>query len=232
MTRFLTIQNSYTDIQLALFEGTKIVDSTSANKIAASRMLIPLAASLLSKNQIPLSQLKFIAANMGPGPFTTLRAVLASVNGLAFATGLPLIGVDALDAMASESLNKLKLSDPVRSEALRDHPERTPFIALLNAFSQDVYFAISHNNQTHRGCQKIQTLISELAITIPTGPLQFVGNGTSLHKDLIIQTFGARALISDPILEAPSIETVGLMALDKWQRQEDLVGQLMPIYLK
>ena len=217
MTSFLTIQNTYHDIQLALFQGSKIVATTSANKIAASRMLIPLAASLLSKNNTPLSELKFIAANIGPGPYTTLRTVLASANGLSFATHVPLIGIDALEAMIQENNPAAPM----------------PLVVLLNAFNQDVYFAIQlAPGEIQKGCMNIKALLSHLAQTIPEDEIKFVGNGTTLHKDLILETFGSPAVITDPIPEAPSIETIGLMALAKWDRQEGLMEQLMPVYLK
>lgn len=217
MTSFLTIQNTYQDIQLALFQGPQIVATTNANKIAASRMLIPLAASLLSKNNIQLSELKFIAANVGPGPYTTLRTVLASANGLSFATHVPLIGIDALDAMIQEN-------NPTAN---------IPLVVLLNAFNQDVYFATqSESGEIQKGCMNIKGLLAHLAQTYPKNLIQFVGNGTALHKDLILETFGSYAVITDPIPEAPSIEVVGLMALAQWDRQEGLASQLMPVYLK
>lgn len=215
MTKFITIQNSYHDVQLALFQDSKILDSLRASKIEASKMLIPLTSQLVQKNSLVLSDLKFIAANRGPGPFTTLRTVLASVNGLAFATKTPLIGIDSLSSFA---------------KAIEDRD--AILVVLLNAFNQDVYFLVQNKLETHRGCQKIQTFITELVTTIPNGPIKFVGNGALMHKDLIVSIFGERALFDDPIPEGPSIETIGLMALAKWHRQEDLVGQLMPVYLK
>ncbi len=221
MINFLTVQNTYHDIQITLCHGYKIIDRANANKIEASKSLTPLIARMLEKNQEDLSSLKFIAANIGPGPFTTLRTVLASVNGLAFATDVPLIGVDSLDALVHEFKS-------VRPEVLRD----IPLVALLNAFNQDVYFAISDENQTQRGCMKAQTLIIELVERFPHDPIQFVGNGTALHKDLIMQTFGARAIIHEPIVEVPAIETIAHMALEKWEKKEGLVEQLLPIYLK
>lgn len=217
MTSFLTIQNTYHDIQLALFQGPQIVATANANKIAASRMLIPLASSILSKNNTPLSELKFIAANLGPGPYTTLRTVLTSVNGLNFATHVRLIGIDALDAMLQENSPAAKM----------------PMVVLLNAFNQDVYFATqSAPGEIQKGCMNIKALLAHLAHISPENPIQFVGNGTALHKDLIVDTFGSRTVITDPITEAPSIETIGLMALAKWDRQEGLASQLMPVYLK
>lgn len=217
MTSFLTLQNTYHDIQLALFREQRIVATASASKIDASRMLIPLTSSMLAENDIQISELKFIAANIGPGPFTTLRTVLASANGLSFATQAPLIGIDALDAMLQEHLSATN----------------TALVVLLNAFNRDVYFATrSGSGKIQKGCMNIDAFLAELAQSNSTSSLQFVGNGTTLHKDLILKTFGSHAIISNPIPEAPSIETIGLIALAQWERQENLVSQLMPVYLK
>lgn len=217
MTSFLTIQNTYHEIQLALFQDTKIIDKVEANKIAASKMLIPLAASLLSKNNLPISQLKFIAASIGPGPFTTLRTVLSSVNGLSFATHVPLIGIDALDAMIQEGKN----------------PNTTAQVVLLNAFNQDVYFAIETTpHDIQKGCMNIAAFLTHLEKTVRQGSLLFRGNGVALHQTLIAQSFGSRAQFPDPIPETASIETVGLMALEHWNQQAGLTQQLLPIYLK
>ncbi len=43
--------------------------------------------------------LAFIAAHQGPAPFTTLRVCLTTVNGFAFATGMPLIGINGLQEL-------------------------------------------------------------------------------------------------------------------------------------
>lgn len=216
MTKFLTVQNSYHDVQISLSHGPAIIDQARASKIDASKSLTPMIGELLEKNQEHLSSLKFIAANYGPGPFTTLRTVLATVNGLGFATDLPLIGVDALDAMIFEHQ---------KSTAI-------PFAVLLNAFNQDVYFAIADADRRQRGCKNGQLLITELAEQFAHGPINFTGNGTELHKEFIHATFGPRAIMHEPIAESPSIETIALLALKKWERQDGLETQLLPLYMK
>lgn len=216
MINFLTIQNTYHEVQICLSQNNQILDQTKASKIEASKMLAPLIGALLEKNDKNFSALKFIAANYGPGPFTTLRTVLATVNGLSFAAHLPLIGINALDAL------------------LYEHPQvdGIPVVVLLNAFNQDVYFAIKDGDKVQQGCKKAQLLITELAEQFEKTPLRFVGNGTELHKEFILNTFGPQALIHEPIAESPSIKTIAQMALEKWEREEGISDQLLPVYLK
>lgn len=48
-----------------------------------------------------LDDVSVLAVGLGPGAFTGLRVGLATVQGLAFARNLPVVGVSALDAIAS-----------------------------------------------------------------------------------------------------------------------------------
>src|SRR5471030_2525471 len=98
MKHYLSIQNTYTHVEMALFQDGQLINWVSEDKLRASKHFILLIAGLLQEHQIKFSDLSFVAVNQGPGPFTTLRVVIASVNGLSYATKIPLVGIDALDA--------------------------------------------------------------------------------------------------------------------------------------
>jgi tRNA threonylcarbamoyladenosine biosynthesis protein TsaB len=52
-----------------------------------------------------LDDVTLLAACLGPGAFTGLRVGIATIQGIAFAGGLPTVGVSALDALAFAALN-------------------------------------------------------------------------------------------------------------------------------
>ena len=126
MTRFLAIQNTYEMIEMALFNEDSIVESITIDKKEATKTIVTVLNALLERNNCPLNSLDFFAVNQGPGPFTTLRVVIATMNGLAFATNIPLVGVDGLDVLCAEEQDA---SFPIT-------------VALLNAFNSDVYYAL------------------------------------------------------------------------------------------
>src|SRR5215213_4015781 len=57
--------------------------------------------ALLGVAQLGLDVIDVFAVATGPGSFTGLRVGIATMQGLAFAAGKPLIGVSALDALAA-----------------------------------------------------------------------------------------------------------------------------------
>lgn len=217
-TYFLAIQNDYTTIQLALFDANRLCLFTEEDKRRASKCIIPLCSNLLREQSLSLSDLSFIAVNQGPGPFTTLRTVIASMNGISFATGLPLIGVDSLKAFAQEQYNSA-------------YPYT---VILLNAFTRDVYYALDvKGKELETGCKPITILLEVLRHSIPPEQaICFIGGGVELHRGLILEEFKERAVIPEPNPEGCSIAQIASTALECWNKKENISQQLFPLYLK
>ncbi len=187
----------------------------SIDKKEASKLLIIKLANLLDQQQIKITDLPFIAVNQGPAPFTTLRVVIASMNGLSFASNIPLIGVDAFDAMQAE---------------WHDIAYPTTII-LFNAFAQEVYFAIEQKQKPiAKGYQPIDSLLEQCAQL--SGTIRFIGNGTHLYHEKIRSRLGDRAYIPEPVPGYCSIEKIALLGYQQWQEGNRGSDQLLPLYLK
>ena len=70
---------------------------------AHSERVLPMLGRLLAAAGISIAQLDGVAFGAGPGSFTGLRIACGVAQGLAFARGLPVVGIPTLEAMAEES---------------------------------------------------------------------------------------------------------------------------------
>lgn len=216
-TCYLIIHHNYTHVHLGLYKEQECITTVSLHKHQASSLLIDTIKQILETHLIKLTDLAFIAVNQGPGPFTTLRTVIATINGLNFALGIPLIGIDSIQALVNEYHNKIQHT-----------------VALLNAFNQDVYFArhTHHDNRIEVGCQNITVLLQQIAQEEKddTEPHLFIGNGAQLHRELILKM--VQHSLVDVAIDHCSLQKIAQEALEKWHRKEYTLAQLQPLYIK
>ena len=66
-----------------------------------SEFILPSIQLLLDKTHTTLSSVSGIAVTIGPGSFTGLRIGLATVKGLAYEWGIPVVGISTLAAHAA-----------------------------------------------------------------------------------------------------------------------------------
>ncbi len=213
---YLTLHSDYNSVFCGLFKGTACVAVVQEHKLTASKNLMLRLTALLKGQGVSWGDLDFIGVNQGPSPFTTLRVVITTINGLLFAKNIPLIGVDGLRAFLTE----YKASE---SEIV---------VALLNAFNNDIYFGIRlADGSTETGWDFYATFLNEFHLKHSKASITFVGNGVSLHREAIVNLFPT-AVIPDPLPESVSLSTVAACALEQWHNGEQVSSPLLPLYLK
>lgn len=80
--------------------GVVLAESACRVRATHSEQLLPLVREVLARAELPLDAMDRLAVGVGPGSFTGVRIGVATAKGLAVATGLPLVGVSSLDALA------------------------------------------------------------------------------------------------------------------------------------
>ena len=213
---YLTLHSDYNSVFCGLFKGAACLAVAQEHKLTASKNLMLRLTTLLKEQEVSWVDLDFIGVNQGPSPFTTLRVVITTVNGLLFAKKIPLIGVDGLRAFLTE----YKTSE---SEMV---------VALLNAFNNDIYFGIKYpDGTTETGWGFYATFLNEFQVKYPTASITFTGNGVAIHREAIMNLF-PKAVITHPLPEYVGLGTVAACALEQWHNGEQTSSPLLPLYLK
>lgn len=211
---YLALTNTYETIDIALYRADHLITRLSLPKKQASKLLAQTIKDTLGVALLTLQDLSYIVVNQGPGPFTTLRVVIATVNGISFASKVPLLGIDGLDALLHEA-----------------RILQRPVIALLNAFNHDVYFAIQDHKELIKGYRNITALLNEVLMRYPKASLSFIGNGAHINKEIIQTILGNHAQFPDAP-EHCSVATIGELSLTQRKDKSAFVAQIKPLYLK
>lgn len=96
----LAVETSSETGSVALLTGDILVERTSPPATSHSAWVLPAVRALLAEAGLPLSRLDAIAFGNGPGAFTGLRLACGVAQGLALGSGLPVLPVDSLAALA------------------------------------------------------------------------------------------------------------------------------------
>ena len=182
-----------------------------------SERLLPTIDRMLSDARIDLMALSGLAVSIGPGSFTGLRIGLSTVKGLAYATGLPVVGVPTLEALASTVSFASAHICPV-----------------LDARKQEVYAALF---RCERGelvrVMEDSALAPEALCKAIRQPTIFLGDGLAAYGDLF------QRLLGDLLLVPPSpgrgarpawVAELGRRRLLRGER--DPIDTLVPAYLR
>ena len=214
---FLAMLGSYNSVECALFRGKNLLYKKTTTKAKASQELVSMIDELLSSEALVLSDLKFIAVNRGPGPFTTLRTVITTANGVAFSSGIPMVGINGIDALVDEAKN----------EAYDIN------VAILNAFNNDTYYTIDEQNSDRvYGCEKISEFVERLNNYISDGKtINLFGNGITTFEEELKGQLSEKTNMDQNCM-APSIEQIGLAGLKSWLADGKTTDQIVPIYMK
>jgi len=180
-------------------------------------------ATLLERESIALQEIDVFAVATGPGSFTGLRVGIATMQGLAMATGRPLIGVSAFDALAMLGGVTTQAGRGVTpGQAGRGHPTahacaagtpppdphdvgRVPrsgpagirIATWIDAWRGEVFAAV------YEGSREVDASTVErpedLLARLKGQATVFTGGGAALHRELIRATLGDAARFTAPV---------------------------------
>jgi tRNA threonylcarbamoyladenosine biosynthesis protein TsaB len=108
--KILAIETSQTGCSVALYSEGKSFSRSHEVQRQQSEVVLGFVASLLNEASLTLSDLTAIAFTCGPGAFTGVRIGASVVQGLSFASGVPVIPVSTLAGFAQAGFHSAKIN--------------------------------------------------------------------------------------------------------------------------
>lgn len=100
--RFAAIETSTEWCSLALWVDGELAGVEQRAGHRHAELALPMLERLLVQARLKMPDLQAVAFGAGPGAFTGLRIACGLAQGLAYARGLPVIGIPTLEALAEE----------------------------------------------------------------------------------------------------------------------------------
>jgi tRNA threonylcarbamoyladenosine biosynthesis protein TsaB len=179
--------------------------------VLAARPLLRSIDRLLAWTEATVADLAGIVVNVGPGTFTGLRVGLATAQGLAMASGKPLIGCSVFDALVALV------------------PEWHGAICpVLEARKGEVYAALYHQ-ANHQLQQRMPGMVvpPERVCTLITERTLFLGSGVKAYGALFTATLGAWAVCVHSGIEDSGV-AVSLARVGEARLEQGGSGELLP----
>ena len=215
----LAVDTSTPAGSIAISRGDTLVGEIFLDLKAANhtdRLLLSVS-QLLSDCALSVGDIDAFGVVVGPGSFTGLRVGLATVKGLAMATGKPVVGITSLYALAAS----LPFS-------------RYPVCVMVDARKKEVYselFSCEKGRPESFGQAVVadpEKVLSHLESTT-----LFVGNGTVLYRSLIVKHLGDKAHFAPWTLNAPRASMAANQLLDAFRQGEVIpLESLAPLYIR
>lgn len=217
--KILAVDTATEACSAALLVGDKLFSRWEEAPRDHTRKILPMVQAVLEDAGISLSDLDAIAFGRGPGSFTGVRIGISVAQGLAFGTGVPLIGISTLAAMA-QGAYRLDGAQQV--------------LTAIDARMNEVYFG---RYELIDGRMQLvgDEVVSEPAALIDVrgklaGPVTCVGTGFETYGETLS---GLADELAVSQVRFPAAEDMLPLARAAWLAGEAVpVEQATPVYLR
>lgn len=213
------IETSTPQTSVAIGTENEIVARVSVAGRARQESVTPLLHELLHRSGLTLSQVGGVAVGVGPGLFTGLRVGVETAKTLAQVTGMPIVGITSLDALAY---------------SVRHTPRR--IAAVIDARRGEVYSALYRavpgGVMRERGYQVHAP--DRLAAELQAMPdeVMAVGNGAMLYRH-VLEEIGSRIEFASSMAAHPDAAALVELAVPRFLREvHDRPFDVVPLYLR
>ncbi|HBT97068.1 MAG TPA: tRNA (adenosine(37)-N6)-threonylcarbamoyltransferase complex dimerization subunit type 1 TsaB [Desulfobulbaceae bacterium] len=218
----LAIDTSTPVASVAITSGTLAAGTVRAvfswrGAVSHSSRLLTVVETMMAEARIGFSDLAGFAIGLGPGSFTGLRIAMATVKGLAVATGLPLYGASSLHCLAAGIAGDGQV------------------LAIADARKKEVYagrYRIAIGKTPER-LGNIVAIDPERIGALLDAPCLFVGDAVPIYDELWRRQLGERYQAAPACCHFPSAAALGLLAGEQHNQSTALpLAAVAPLYVR
>jgi len=210
-----------------LNDGQLVGETMLSVRAVHSERLMPAVEWLLSAAGVKPGQLDGVCVGVGPGSFTGVRIAVSAAKAMAFALGVPLVGVSTLDALAAGR----SVGPDIEVWSLIDARHGRCYSAR--------YLVRGAVPEPERLSDMEIRTVDQLSVggghddAADAGPTLFVGDGAVAYRREIVERFGSRACVAEQpwaLLRPMQVGLVGAALLARGVSHSPY--ELVPQYLK
>lgn len=217
MLKILAIDTSSDTCSAAVLNGEKIFTRFVAAKLQHNKLILPMLHELLIEANLLIQQLDVIAFGCGPGSFTGVRIAASIVQGLAYATNLPVVKISTLRALAQGAFVEFG---------------KTHCLVAQDARMQEIYWGQYQLDPTAimQPVVPDQLLAPQKVQLLSSNGYTGVGNGWKIYDDIL--TKSCKIEVIDTVIY-PQAKYIGQLAgVDFTKGLTVSAQEALPVYLR
>jgi len=227
--RVLALDTTTRAGSLALVDNCRILEERSGDPSRTHAERLPgEILALVERQGLALSDVDVFAVAAGPGSFTGLRIGIATIQGLAFATGRPVVAVSALGVLAQ--IASAELPQGALVAAWMDAHRRDVYAALYRVGAAPVFEPERLREIDRPTVGDPGRMLARWAEHAGETTTWFVGDGALLYAE----TIRAAGASQEHILPTPLLAgAIGRIAVAIARRGDALTpGAVRPLYVR
>jgi tRNA threonylcarbamoyladenosine biosynthesis protein TsaB len=179
-----------------------------------SEVVLAMVDELLARHGLDAMRLDGVAYGEGPGSFTGLRIACGVTQGLAFAAGIPVVGVETLLAMA-------------------EYAQAERVVCCIDARMREIYqAAYEKRDGAWRTVHSPGVYPPQAAPLLPPGSWVAGGNAFAVYHDVLTQRYAGSLQAINVDLHARAHEIARLAAPAFGNGQAADASQAVPLYIR
>jgi tRNA threonylcarbamoyladenosine biosynthesis protein TsaB len=216
--KLLAVDTATERCSVALWIDGEVIQQERILNRAHAEVVLPMVSALLAEAGYTLNQLDGVGFGRGPGGFTGIRVAVSVAQGLAFGTGLPVLPVSDLEAIAAG--------------AFRLYAEPR-ILVCMDARMDEVYWGAYSVSEAGICRHADESVASPGTVEMPdTDPWYGAGAGFQAYPQRLRERLAA--LLSGVDAEMlPAAFDIATLAAKAYARGEQLPAeQALPVYIR